>query len=141
MFGSIRICTCTIPEVPPIDSHFRIYVSVSGKHWSKQVAAMIDSGASGIFISNRFVTENHVLTIPMKHPIVLYNVDGSRNLAGSITHYAKLRIQVGTSDRYIEALATNISSEDLILEIPWLREENPDIDWKGGSVTFKGDPV
>ena len=100
---------------------------------------MIDSGATGIFVSEKFVSENHVVRKPMKHPIVLYNIDGSKNKAGSITHYATLRLQVGTFDKYVDCYVTNISNEDLILGIPWLREVNPDIDWKSGSITFDGE--
>ena len=100
---------------------------------------MIDSGATGIFVSEKFVSENHVVRKPMKHLIVLYNIDGSKNKAGSIMHYATLRLQVGTFDKYVDCYVTNISNEDLILGIPWLREVNPDINWKSGSIMFNGE--
>ena len=76
----------------------------------------------------------------MKHPIFLYNIDGSRNKAGTITHVAKLCLQVGNFDELVEFLITNISTEDVILGIPWLQEVNPVINWKEGKIMFEGEP-
>ena len=98
---------------------------------------MIDSGTTGIFISSSFVCKNNMVTKLMKHPIVLYNIDGSRS---TITHVAKLRLQVGNFDELVEFLITNISTEDVILGILWLQEVNPTINWKEGKITFEGEP-
>ena len=78
---------------------------------------MIDSGTTGIFISSSFVHRNNIVTRLMKHPIVLYNIDGSRNKAGTITHVAKLCLQVGNFNELVEFLIMNISTEDVILVI------------------------
>lgn len=101
---------------------------------------MIDSGTMGIFISSSFVHKNNVVTKLMKHPIVLYNIIGSRNKAGTITHVAKLCLQVGNFDELVEFPITNISMEDVILGIPWLQEVNPTINWKEGKIMFEGEP-
>ena len=76
----------------------------------------------------------------MKHPIVLYNIDGTLNKAGTITHVARLWLQVGSFDELVEFLVTNISTEDVMLGIPWLREVNPQINWREGKITFNGEP-
>ena len=115
-------------------------VDISGLSTKKTVAAMIDSGATGVFISAAFVRRNNVVTKPLKHPIVLYNIDGTLNKAGTITHVARLRLQVGSFDELVEFLVTNISTEDVILGIPWLREVNPQINWREGKITFNGEP-
>ena len=119
-FGSI--CSCTISESENCDTHFRVDINISGLSTKKTIAAMIDSGATGIFILSSFVCKNNIVTKLMKHhdPIVLYNIDGSRNKAGTITHVAKLCLQVGNFDELVEFLITNISTEDVILGIPWL---------------------
>ena len=95
--------------------HFRVDVNISGLSTKKTIAAMIDSGTMGIFISSSFVHKNNIVTKLMKHPIVLYNIDGSSNKAGTITHVAKLCLQVGDFDELVEFLVTNISMEDVAM--------------------------
>lgn len=43
---------------------------------------------------------------------------------------------MGTETRKIRAWVTNIEKEDFILGFPWLKQENPDIDWTNGKVTL-----
>jgi hypothetical protein len=59
-------CNCissnVVPELTPSGSHFKIDVIVLGRNQSAPVAAMVDCGATGLFISKRFVQENRVRT-------------------------------------------------------------------------------
>ncbi|KAI0348248.1 hypothetical protein BDW22DRAFT_1314423, partial [Trametopsis cervina] len=57
---------------------------VSGVRRSKEVVAMVDSGASTLFINKRFVEENKIRTRKLKQPIPVYNIDGTPNRNGSI---------------------------------------------------------
>lgn len=95
---------------------------------------MIDSGATGLFIHQRFVDMHRVMIHPLARAIPLHNIDGSRNQAGSITHYARLELSIGTHTERTEFLVTNIGPEDMILGLPWLRKINPQIDWTNGRV-------
>jgi hypothetical protein len=47
--------------------------------------ALLDSGATGLFINSDFVTRNHLTTKLLSQAILVYNVDGSLNESGSIT--------------------------------------------------------
>jgi len=46
--------------------------------------AMVDTGATGDFIDQDFVTQETLLTRKLSQPIPVYNVDGTLNEAGSI---------------------------------------------------------
>ena len=48
--------------------HFHVPITISGVRRSREVAAMIDSGASTLFINKRFVNENKVRTRRLKQP-------------------------------------------------------------------------
>jgi hypothetical protein len=72
------------------------------------------------------------MTLPLQHSISLYNIDGSPNSAGSITHFARLRLSVGTYEEWTDFLVADIGGEGVILGHPWLRKANPDIDWEKG---------
>ena len=47
---------------------------------------MVDSGATSLFIDHKFVNQHKMLLELLTQPITLYNIDGSLNEAGSITH-------------------------------------------------------
>ena len=64
--------------------------------------------------------------------IIPWNIDGTLNIGGKITHYVYVDIlfddwRIGT-----KLLVTNIGKNNLILGLPWLKENNPQIDWKTG---------
>ncbi|KAI0038750.1 hypothetical protein FA95DRAFT_1468167, partial [Auriscalpium vulgare] len=54
--------------------------------------AMVDSGVTALFLSRRFVKKHNVFTRALSQPIPLFNIDGSRNQAGGITHFARLQL-------------------------------------------------
>ena len=48
------------------------------------VDALLDSGATGMFIDQEFVKAKNLTTRQLPQPIPLYNIDGTLNDAGSI---------------------------------------------------------
>ena len=54
--------SCTIPELNPETFHFRIPMTVHGRNKSIEVAAMVDSGATSLFVGQTFVERNQVFT-------------------------------------------------------------------------------
>ena len=59
-------------------------------HDTVQVKALLDSGATGLFIDRQFVHRNGLKTHILLVPIRVYNVDGSLNQGGSITEEVTL---------------------------------------------------
>ena len=117
-------------------SHFRVPIKLQGRFKSTNSAAMIDSGATGLFLHQRFADRHRIFTRRLPHPITLYNIDGTPNEAGKITHSARLLSTIDHNDhpQLLEYLITNLGSEDIILGLPWLRKVNPAIDWKKGQL-------
>ena len=72
-----NVLATQISELDMDSEHFHIEITVSGKNRSKNITAMIDSGASTLFISKQFVQTNRVQTKRLVHTIPLYNIDGS----------------------------------------------------------------
>ena len=93
---------------------------------------MVDCGATALFISKRFVRDNKIRTHPLPHEIPLYNIDGSKNRAGSIARATRLRLRVGETEDWRQFLVTELGPEDVVLGLPWLRSANPQIDWAEG---------
>ena len=135
-----NIDACIVPELTPSSSHFKIQVSLKGRNRSASVAAMVDCGATALFISERFVKTNNVRTHPLVCNIPLYNIDGSKNKAGNISRFARLRLRVGEVEDWREFLVTELGPEDVVLGLPWLRSANPTIDWAEGTVEVDPTP-
>jgi hypothetical protein len=93
---------------------------------------MIDSGATALFLDFSFVKKHRILSLPLRHPINLYNIDGTANQAGRITHFARLCLMINNHEEWTDFLVSNLGGEDVILGLPWLRKVNPQIDWKKG---------
>ena len=95
---------------------------------------MVDSGATSLFIDRKFVNQHKMLLEPLTQPITLYNINGSLNEAGSITHKVRLLLKVGQDKEKFDFFVTSLGPEKVILGLPWLRHRNPSIDWQKGTM-------
>jgi hypothetical protein len=64
---------------------------------------MLDSGATAVFINKRLVTQYNILCCPLTRPIILHNIDGFINKAGSLTHFIRLTIAETRLDTAVES--------------------------------------
>ena len=103
-----------------------------------ETPALIDSGAGGMFIDEQFARDNNIALTPLINRIPVYNVDGTQNKQGVITHYAWRELSVAGITRRTRLLATSLGKEAIILGLPWLRRTNAKIDWQTGKVEFEG---
>ncbi|GLB43475.1 putative retrotransposable element tf2 155 kda protein type 1-like [Lyophyllum shimeji] len=103
--------------------------------------ALLDSGASGLFLHIRFVCEHGITTWTLSRPIPVKNVDGTANAAGAITEVVDLVLRYnGHSERVVFAV-TDLGEQDMILGYTWLKEHNPEIDWAAGTVSMSRCPA
>ena len=72
-------------------------------HEGVVVKALLDSGATGLFMDTTFAKEKGFKIERMKNPLLVKNVDGTVNVGGAITH------QVGAT----------CSSRDMWKELGW----------------------
>jgi hypothetical protein len=101
---------------------------------------MIDSGATALFVNKRFVQCHHIICSPLLNTIALHNIDGSKNKAGSLTHFACLTLTIGSWNEPTNFLVTDLGPEDIILGLPWLKKVNPTIDWDSGEMEISNSP-
>ena len=128
----------TTREIDPSSSHFRVRVKLSGSNRSTELAAMIDSGATSPFLDQNFAKRLRIRTFPLRHPITVYNIDGTKNRAGKIDRCASLQLTVDQMSEWMDFLVTDLGGEDIILGLPWLRAANPNIDWEKGLLQVRG---
>ncbi|KXN83362.1 hypothetical protein AN958_01532, partial [Leucoagaricus sp. SymC.cos] len=91
---------------------------------------LIDSRAQENFINSDYIKKHHLLTFPLKQPIKLHYADRSSNPESTIETYINLQTQINNRQCDICILVTRLAKKTLILEIPFLEQFNPDINWK-----------
>ena len=99
--------------------------------------ALIDSGAGGIFINKDFVDKNNLFVKEISKPLTAFNVDGTINKQGTITHVVKATIIMGERQSESGLLVTGLGKQDVILGFNWLKKENPLINWTIGSIQWR----
>jgi hypothetical protein len=60
---------------------------------------------------------------------VVFNVDGSINKYGTITHAYNLMVSHGTKKEQQHFYVTNLGKDRFIFGFPWCRTFKPNIDW------------
>ena len=60
---------------------------------TKSMTALLDSGATGMFINREYVKKSGFTTRTLSNPIPVRNVDSTPNEAGSITDLVELNLQ------------------------------------------------
>ena len=72
-----------------------IDVTLRGEERQTKLKALVDSGATMTFLNEEFARKKKMRLYKYERPIPLFNVDGTRNQAGPITHYTWLWVKVG----------------------------------------------
>ena len=73
---------------------------------------------------------------PLNTPIRIFNVDGSRNSAGDVTHTTTILMEYLGHREELTTKVTNLGKNSLILGYTWLQKHNPMIDWQTGMIKF-----
>ena len=98
------------------------------------VRALVDSGATGLFVDREYVKSNQIPTKKLSQPIPVYNVDGSANIDGSISEVVELLLRYERHSERALFCVTGLGKQNLILGHTWLKDHNPEIDWRTGKV-------
>ncbi|QRV99189.1 Transposon Ty3-G Gag-Pol polyprotein [Ceratobasidium sp. AG-Ba] len=101
--------------------------------------AMVDSGATSVFIHERIVKEFKIPTIKMDKPKRLRVIDGREIDSGVVDNYVQLEVEIFGHSEILSAYVVNTGHNDLVLGMSWLKCHNPAIEWKKGWVTFNSE--
>jgi len=110
-------------EVEKIDTHEGI-----------SVKALLDSGATGLFISKKYAERGDFKLIKLEKPILVKNVDGTGNSRGVLLYEVKVNVYFKGHVERVKMDVCNLEKIEVILGIPWLQTYNPEIDWEKGEV-------
>jgi hypothetical protein len=107
-----------VSSIDPLGNHFCVNVIIKGINRNIRSPTIIDSRATALFISKRFVQHHHIICSPLPNTIALHNINGSKNKARSLTHFARLTLTIGSWNESTDFLVIDLSPEDIILGLP-----------------------
>ena len=76
-------------------TELKIWIQTIDSSHPMAVDALLDSGATGMFIDSEFIKAKNLMTWQLPRPIPLYNVDGTLNEAGSVREEVDLLMHYG----------------------------------------------
>src|SRR5258707_5237068 len=103
---------------------------------SVTTSALLDSGATGMFINWDFMRRHQLETTPLPQPVLLCNVDGSANEHGSIMEEVYALLRFGQHSERAQFAVTNLGQQSVIIRHPWLSHHNPEVDWATQKVSM-----
>jgi len=103
-------------------------------HEGIAVKALLDSGATGLFINTTFAKKKGFKMEKLKKPLLVRNVDGMANIGGAITYQVECNMFFKEHMERARMDVCNLGKTELILDMLWLAAHNPEIDWKKGEV-------
>ena len=97
-------------------------------HQMVDVDALLDSGATGVFMDRKFAEHNGITMWKLDKWIHMYNVDGILNQGGSITHETTMMmLHKGHHEKAVFKVC-DLGKSNIIISFTWLKKHNPEID-------------
>ena len=66
-----------------------------------------------------------------------YNVDRTKNKRGTIKSYVNLEFSLNGKNFKERFYVTRLGKQKIILGLPWLKEHNPETNWKTGKLEWQ----
>ena len=93
------------------------------------IKALIDSGATRLFIDQGYVNRSRLTTQTLSKPIPVFNVDSTPSKAGYIWEVVDVVLRYQDHSECVQFAVTGLGKQDVILGYTWLREHNSEVDW------------
>jgi hypothetical protein len=120
-------------EVNQLTDRGRSLITLSGLLGPHAATILVDSGATGNFVSSSFVRSRSGLQ-PSSDSSLIKLADGREQPAAGLLPAAP--ITIGHYSDQIDLTVTDLSGYDIILGMSWLHHYNPTIDWRGRRISF-----
>jgi len=99
-------------------------------HEGITVKALLDSGATGMFMDKKMAAKHRFRLQKLERPIAVRNVDGTDNSGGAITHQVEVNMYYKGHVERMRMDMCDLEKTDVILGMLWLQAHNPEIDWE-----------
>ena len=119
----------------------KVPVSFRTLHATADKTILVDSGATDNFIHPKLLRRLGLGSQPLERPRKIWNIDGTTNKAGALTHCVDLEVRTGNRQEVMKFLVTDLGGEDLILGYPWLSTFEPKFRWRDAAIDTSFLPI
>jgi hypothetical protein len=109
--------------------HLKVEIVTTDTQQLISFMALLDCRATGLFIDRGFVDQNRITTRTLSCPILVYNIDGTLNKAGSIREVVDVILHYKDHSEWVQFTVTGLRKQNVILGYTWLKEHNLEVDW------------
>jgi len=110
-------------------------------HEGITVKALLDSGATRMFMNREMVKKYGFKMTKLERPLKVKNVDGTENSRGNIMHQVKINVFYKNHIEWMRMDVYNLGKTEVILGMPWLQAHNPETNWETGEVKMTRCPT
>lgn len=117
-------------------THIQVQLKTLDTGAKMDLQALLDSGATGLFLDTQFVKAHNMNTRKLPRPIPVYNVDGTLNQGGSIKEEVDVIMKFKDHTEKATFGVCDLGDKGAIIGHTWLYCHNPEINWQTGEVAF-----
>jgi len=99
-------------------------------HEGVMIKALLDSGATEMFMDRQTAARHGFKLQKLERPLVIKNVDGTNNSGGAITHQVECNVFYKGHMERIRIDICDLGKTEVILGMLWLVVHNPEINWE-----------
>jgi len=130
--GRISVSACK--QLPSVTITTRRLITLHGNVAGHRALVLVDSGATGNFVSSSFVTQHRLVTVPLSKEDTVVFADGSKQTASALV--SSVPISIATYADRLDLASIPLSGYDIILGMTWLEQYNPNVDWRQKMISF-----
>jgi len=103
-------------------------------HEGVMIKALLDSGATGMFMDRQMAARHGLKLQKLERPLMVKNVDGTVNSGRAITHQVECNVFYKGHMERMWIDVCDLGKTEVILDMPWLAAHNLEINWETGEV-------
>jgi hypothetical protein len=92
-----------------------VEIEMTDTAMKRNTSALVDCGATGLFVDTEYVRLNNISTRRLTSPIPVYNVDGTANEAGAINEIADVVLRYKGHAERTQLAVTSLGKQTMIL--------------------------
>jgi hypothetical protein len=111
-------------------------VQIQPENQAETFSSLINSGTTANFISPSLVEKLRLPKITLQHPHNIRMLDGSNLKTGKVWHKVDLKFYCQGLPTLVKFMVCPIGDNQVILGMPWLKEQNLNINWKEQQISL-----
>ena len=110
-------------------------------HESITVKALLDSGATEMFMDKKMAVKHGFRLQKLERPVAVRNIDGTNNSERAIIHQVEVNVYYKSHVERMRMDVCDLGKTDVILGMLWLQAHNLEINWEIGEVKMTRYPL